>query len=202
MRRTKEDALATKGKVLDAALKIFIKKGYSQTTLEDIVTSLRLTRGAFYWHFKDKDDLLAQLILREHTYIAKLVTNAVQEGATERDKLEKLMLNIVNSFYENKRYRDYVYFVRFAVEFNSASSYFKKLTGLNEFLIKEAQKILTSALKKGQLKTSIDPVSTSVYIISMLDGMFRLYFALPSYLSEQKQAKKIVTNYIEILFGK
>ncbi len=200
MRRTKEDALETKEKVLDTALKLFNKKGYSQTSLEDIVSSLRLTRGAFYWHFKDKDDLLAQLIVREHTFIADLIKTAVVDGSTDKEKLEKLMLYLVNSFYDTKRYRDYVYFVRFAVEFNSASAYFKRLTGLNDYIINEVKKIIASAISNGEIKFEIDPESTAVYIVSMLDGMFRLYFAVPDYLSEKEQGIKIVMNYIKILF--
>lgn len=199
MRRTKEDALVTREQILDSSLQIFIKKGYSQTSLEDIVNKLGLTRGAFYWHFKDKDDLLNKLIVREHTFIADLVAKAVVDGITEKDKLEQLMINLVESFYESKRYRDYVYFVRFSVEFNTASGYFKRLSGLNEFIIKEVEKILSAAKVKGEVPSHIDPVATAVYIVSMLDGMFRLRFAV-KYLDSKENSKKLVTDYIKVLF--
>ncbi len=49
-------------KILDAALQIFTEKGYEQTTILDIVGSMQgLTRGAFYHHFKSKDEVLNAL---------------------------------------------------------------------------------------------------------------------------------------------
>ena len=46
-------------KIMDASLKLFLEKGYEQTTVLDIVGSLGgLTRGAFYHHFKSKEEVL------------------------------------------------------------------------------------------------------------------------------------------------
>lgn len=202
MRKTKEDALLTKEKILDAALQVFIEKGYSQTSLEDVVNRLSMTRGAFYWHYKDKGDLLRQLILREHAFISELAAGEYKDGDTEREKLEKMILNWVISFYDNQRYRDYVYLVRFRIEFDSVSDYLKDLTGLNEYIIKEVEKILRSALRKRELSESSDPKSAAVHLVLLLDGMFRLYFAVPKYLSKKKTAVKIVRDYIELLFKK
>lgn len=45
-------------KILDAALKLFLKKGYEETTILDIVNNLGgMTRGAFYHHFKSKEEV-------------------------------------------------------------------------------------------------------------------------------------------------
>ena len=44
--------------ILDAALKLFIENGYEQTTILDIVDKMGgLTRGAFYHHFKTKEEV-------------------------------------------------------------------------------------------------------------------------------------------------
>ena len=56
-RRTKEDALATRASLLDAAERLFAVKGVSRTSLADIASTAGTTRGAIYWHFKDKGDL-------------------------------------------------------------------------------------------------------------------------------------------------
>ncbi len=56
-RRTKEDALATRHGLLEAAARVFSEKGVSRTSLHDIATAAGATRGAIYWHFKDKADL-------------------------------------------------------------------------------------------------------------------------------------------------
>ena len=63
-RRTKEDAEATRSKLLDAALDVFYEKGVSGASLTDVAKAASVTRGAIYWHFKDKMDLFGALISR------------------------------------------------------------------------------------------------------------------------------------------
>ena len=52
-------------KILDVSLKLFTEKGYEQTTVLDIVNNLGgLTRGAFYHHFKSKEEVLGAIFQR------------------------------------------------------------------------------------------------------------------------------------------
>jgi len=64
VRRTKEDALATRHRLLDAAEILFLAKGVSHTSLQDIARQAGTTRGAVYWHFKDKADLFNAMMDR------------------------------------------------------------------------------------------------------------------------------------------
>lgn len=63
-RRTKEEALATREGLLDAAERVFQSKGVSATSLADIAAEAGTTRGAIYWHFKDKADLFNAMMER------------------------------------------------------------------------------------------------------------------------------------------
>ena len=56
VRRTKEDAVATRNSLLDAAERVFYDKGVSRASLGDIAQAAGATRGAIYWHFKDNAD--------------------------------------------------------------------------------------------------------------------------------------------------
>lgn len=49
-------------KILDASLKLFLEKGYEETTVLDIIAEMGgLTRGAFYHHFKSKEEVFEAL---------------------------------------------------------------------------------------------------------------------------------------------
>ena len=63
-RRTKEEALATRHRLLDAAELLFQARGVSRTSLNDIALQAGATRGAIYWHFKDKADLFNAMMAR------------------------------------------------------------------------------------------------------------------------------------------
>ena len=76
-RRTKEEARATRESVLRAALDLFAEKGYSRTTLSGIAKRIGMTRGAVYWHFENKEALLAALIdhvqaLKDHAVSSQI----------------------------------------------------------------------------------------------------------------------------------
>ncbi len=63
-RRSKEDALATRNALLDAAERVFLAQGVAGTSLNDIAQAAGTTRGAIYWHFKDKADLFNAMMDR------------------------------------------------------------------------------------------------------------------------------------------
>jgi AcrR family transcriptional regulator len=52
----------TRDRVLEVALGLFVRHGFSRTTLQDIADELGLTRAALYYHYRSKDDLIASLI--------------------------------------------------------------------------------------------------------------------------------------------
>lgn len=65
-RRTKEEALATRERLIDTAEELFHKNGVSGTSLHDIAVAAGVTRGAIYWHFKDKAALFNAMMERVH----------------------------------------------------------------------------------------------------------------------------------------
>ena len=57
MRKTKEEAYQTRCNLLAAALTVFYERGVSKASLDEIAKTAGVTRGALYWHFKNKKDL-------------------------------------------------------------------------------------------------------------------------------------------------
>ncbi len=64
MRRTRLEAEQTRRQILDAAEECFREKGIMRTTLQVIAERAGCTRGAIYWHFTEKHDLLREVIER------------------------------------------------------------------------------------------------------------------------------------------
>ncbi len=59
--RRAEYAALTRTAVLDAARELFVQNGYEATSMDDIARSSRVSKGAVYYHFDDKQDLFAEL---------------------------------------------------------------------------------------------------------------------------------------------
>jgi TetR/AcrR family acrAB operon transcriptional repressor len=61
VRKTREAALATREALIDAAEKVFRRDGVTRTSLAEVAAEAGMTRGAIYWHFRDKAELLAAM---------------------------------------------------------------------------------------------------------------------------------------------
>ena len=63
-RKTKAEAEATRESILDAAEQMFFEQGVSRTSLEQIARAANVTRGAIYWHFRNKQALFEAMLGR------------------------------------------------------------------------------------------------------------------------------------------
>ncbi len=61
MRRTKAEAEETRQAILDAAERVFFRKGVANSSLDEVAAAAGVTRGAIYWHFSSKTDLFIGL---------------------------------------------------------------------------------------------------------------------------------------------
>lgn len=109
-RKTKEEAQKTRSRIMASALSLFVKKGYDNTTFTDIALRLKMTKGAVYWHFESKADLLSALLReamsrfsvalaewmsgREMTYkeVADMLVDAAEQIVADKRRSEFFML--------------------------------------------------------------------------------------------------------------
>ncbi|WP_313088322.1 TetR family transcriptional regulator [Pseudomonas sp.] len=78
MRRTKEDAEQTRLKIIAAALELFSRNGYSNTTLAMIADEAGFSRGPIYWHFKNKDELYQAVLGVSQRPLEQLIAQSRQ----------------------------------------------------------------------------------------------------------------------------
>lgn len=79
----RRDGTATRGKILDAAQNLVLARGYVGMTVDHVLNEVGITKGAFFHHFKSKDDLARALLAR----YAERDERVYRET---RDRVEKL----------------------------------------------------------------------------------------------------------------
>ena len=62
--RDVKDPEIRRAEIMDAAMLLFMEKGYTNTTTQDIVDKVNISRGLLYYHFKNKEDILYCLVER------------------------------------------------------------------------------------------------------------------------------------------
>jgi AcrR family transcriptional regulator len=79
--------LIGKDQLIDQAIIFFRAKGYSATSIDEIVRACGITKGSLYYHFRSKEDLALAAMDRVHNYfvdhIFRLITEAERPNVTE-----------------------------------------------------------------------------------------------------------------------
>lgn len=108
VRKTKEDAELTRQRIIDAARTVFLKRGVSRSTLEHIAAEAEVTRGAVYWHFKNKADIF--YALRDRAFLP-LIDRMYDTLAIQKDDIDPLtqiensLCDTINELNENTEMR-------------------------------------------------------------------------------------------------
>lgn len=93
------DPTATHDFILEKVAPIFNKKGYSGTTLTDLTGATGLTKGALYFHFRNKQDLAIQAFRINVKRVIHPLSAQMQVCNTALEKLQ-LMIRYYRSYYE------------------------------------------------------------------------------------------------------
>jgi AcrR family transcriptional regulator len=86
---------ATRGKLLQAAYRIFTRDGFEAARIEDIAAEAGYTRGAFYAHFQTKEDLFFSLLEQEASNNMRKLATALQNRSgreQQRDTLREFYM--------------------------------------------------------------------------------------------------------------
>lgn len=106
-RKTKAEAAATREALLDAAEEMFMEHGVARTSLEQIARQAGMTRGAVYWHFKNKGDMFRAMLERVHMPFQDLVDEieALEHDVSSLEAIRLACLQGLERFDQNPRSR-------------------------------------------------------------------------------------------------
>ena len=169
MRRSKQDAEQTRTAILDAAEQMFCEQGVSGATLEKISRRAGVTRGALYWHFKDKIDLLRALHKRSEQPQKLLIRTAAQEGHSDPlGLLERVADEVLLSFEQDER-QQRVFIILNAHSADPESVAWKQ--ELNADMFQTLSALTTQAQAQGSLSPDFSPEETAGILMATMNGL-------------------------------
>ncbi len=201
VRRTKSEALATRERILDAAEQVFQHKGVLSASLNDIATEAGVTRGAIYWHFKNKHDVFMAMVERGRLPFDMLSEKV--EDPQEPDPLGKL--------------REFMVFVLHRVVTDPAQQRLMEImfhkcefSGDNQELLAQQRtktrescerigRMLGNAVQRGQLPATLNVKRAAIWLHSQLTGVIMHWLLAPNDLDLAGEAEGIVATSLGCL---
>jgi AcrR family transcriptional regulator len=91
-------------RILNQAMRLFLEKGYHGTSVDDITQAAKLTKGALYWHFKNKEDLLKRIIEEyEKRFLDRMIHSVEEVEGGALDKFQKyIRFNSAFAYYNRE----------------------------------------------------------------------------------------------------
>lgn len=191
-------AAATRLNILQKAFELVYQNGYRTTSVDEIIATTQVTKGAFFYHFKNKDEMGLAMI------------NEVMQPGMHKSLIEALPNNgnpveEIYNMMESLLLKDPFFIIKYGCpainmveEMASCNEAFNK--ALSQLVI-QWEEAITTTLEKGKtigkINPDTNPKEVAQYIISGYGGIRNLgkIYGKPSYISYLSQFK----NYLNTL---
>jgi len=200
-RKTKEEAQETRNAILDAAVRVFAVTGVAHASLSDIAQEAGVTRGAIYWHFTNKADLLNTLWDQVLLLYAPLAQ--ASESRDEPDplgKMKALYLSFFSGLVEDSHQQQL-----FRILFdNSDRSKETEAIRLRHITIRQQrfqgiQTVLHNAIARGQLPPDFNVRVGAIAVLSFIHGLVVNWITTPDLFDIKQEAPLLVEGMLRML---
>lgn len=183
-RRTREEALDTREAILDAAQDCFLDQGFSRTGLEAIAARAGVTRGAVYWHFKNKDEVLEAVINRVSVpFFHGLERVSRPDGNTPLRDLRALLRQSFIDLSEQPRVRNALEVIELRCEVPAEGD---AITAIRKSGMHQTQSRISAAFARaaalGQLRDGISPETCARTLHFVISGALRMHLLDPAHI--------------------
>ena len=200
-RSTKEEALETRNRILDAAEDVFHANGVSRTSLAHVAEAAKVSRGAIYWHFKNKGDLFDAMCERVRLPMEDMA--AAGKDVREADPLQQLRKTILFVLHEvrhNPHSRKVLGIVFHKCEFVEAAG--PIIERQQDVFLRgraDLETILRNAVARAQLPSDLDTALAAIMLQAQIDGLINISLFTPDSADFDAHAERMVDAAIEML---
>ncbi|HGM7292676.1 TPA: TetR family transcriptional regulator [Serratia marcescens] len=181
-RKTKQQAQETRQQILDAAVREFSERGVAATSLTDIATAAGVTRGAIYWHFKNKVDLFNEVWESTEPKIDQLETEYQAKFPDNPLRvIREILIYILTSTVEDCRRRALMEIIFHKCEF-----------------VGEMMPLLDS-LHHEQLPADLHTRRAAIILRGYITGLMENWLFMPESFDLRAEAEALVDAFLEML---
>ena len=176
MARITKDPMVRMTEILDAAEELFYARGYHETAISDIVKSIGVAQGTFYYYFKSKDEILEALINRRISEFSHALEEiSASSTLNPLQKLEKIFQTMLCAL----RFKDGLLF---------GFLYNDRTLHLMDKLAQQGVKVLSPFLQKifedgsqQKMFQIVHPIMAVNFVHTVITAMFQaIYERLPA----------------------
>jgi len=198
MRRSKEDSLKTRQRIVLAARRVFARRGVSQTSIEHVARAAGATRGAVYGHFKGKDALFQ--CMREQVRLP--LVDVMNEELLHRPDdplggVERYLLAVLEAMGSDGATRDTFHILNFKCEYVGTMADDMENQALRMAdLADKLETAYRAASRRGMLRKGLSPRLAALNTSAFLLGLIRMWLMDGSGMLVRNEAEDLVQAHV------
>jgi len=200
MRRTKQEANATRQRIITAALRMFARHGITRTTLEQVARAANVTRGAVYWHFKGKRELVRAVRDTVSVPFLDRVDLALlrSPGDDPLQRIQRYLESLVSDIEHDRTLRLTFEVMSFKCEYVGEFAVEREAMCRNTQRMQKAlAQAYSESAEDGLLRTGVTPDVAAFETIAFLTGLCRLLLLDASRFGGSAAARDAIAAHVQ-----
>ena len=166
----------TRDRIEATAIRLFVDKGVTETTVRDIAQALQLSEGALYRHFTSKEQLVWQLFERHYVALAGTLLTLAEAETTARRKLAAMIQGFCRAHDENPELFRFLLFVQ--------HGQLGKLSAETPTPVSAVRMVIDAGIASGEIPAQHADLATSlIFGIVLQPVQFAAYGRLPAHMT-------------------
>jgi AcrR family transcriptional regulator len=165
VRPQQDRAARTRSEIIVAAARLFDYKGFPATSISDIADEVGMTKGAVYFHFRNKEDIALEVVRQHYAGWPDIIAEAKSEGLPPLETIKVLVNRVAREFRDNIVVKAGA---RLQAERNLiGASLPRPYVGWTQILTE----MFTDAEEAGQLRAGVSPAAAARTLVSAFHGV-------------------------------
>ena len=201
MRKTKTEAQKTRQYLLDAALEVFWRDGVTRASLQAIAQEAGVTRGALYWHFKNKEDLFETLFEQQYAdFFAAFNDQTLRDNQDVWTHLQHNLTTMFETLATRESKHKFCNVMFSKCEQTAGNETITELAcRYHRLFQKQIAYALQLSREQGRLPENTDIELAAIYLESSLVGLIKIWIDEPERFDLIAKSKRVIAANMRVL---
>jgi TetR/AcrR family acrAB operon transcriptional repressor len=192
-RKTKAEAALTRDRIVTCARQVFSREGVTNTSLEQVAKEAGVTRGAVYWHFRDKADLF--MAVRQQT--GTLLRFGDFQVGDALQRLEAGMQAALARLGTDRQALETYEVMLWKCEYVGAFAGVRQdLMSASSVFLSEATELYAEAVRLKLTPADLDPALAARETLCFYAGLLKLWLADEGGLTVRAEVRRLIARHV------
>ncbi|KJE27876.1 bacterial regulatory s, tetR family protein [Geobacillus kaustophilus] len=180
-----------KEKLREAAIELFERKGFKETSVQEIVEAIGATKGAFYYYYKSKEELLCDICVSYLDDLLRQQEHIIQDvGASCTDKLRAIVYMVISNIRTRKKSAR----IFFREMRHLADDHLAEIRAKRRVFRKRYEQLIEDGIARGEFKPSLNAEMITFGLLGITNWSY--YWFQPDGGVSEKELTDIYVDFI------